>query len=123
VLGRRGGRPVAGCADQVWITLYCALTGDPGSDLDQQIVVVEATDQDPGLPWLVAVDDRAGPDLAVLALSTGAVWLYDLAAEEPYRAPLSGYPGVLTGARLGRWRPRRDRTGHRHRLRPLRPRL
>jgi hypothetical protein len=106
VLGRRSGRPVAGYADFAWITLWCAVTGDPDSDLDQQVVVVEATNPDPGLPWLVAVDDRAGPDLAVLALSTGVVWLYDLTTEEPYRAPLDGYPGRLTAARLGRWRDR-----------------
>lgn len=34
------------------------------------------------------------------------MWCYDLATEAPYCPPLTGYPGALTGARLGRWKDR-----------------
>jgi hypothetical protein len=83
------------------LQIYCAVTGD----LEKYIVLDWEPDGPPGL-GLLALDDRIGPTLALAGRRDGAVGCWDLGTEAAYCPPLTGYPGTLTGARLGR---RRDR--------------
>ncbi|MGY2032223.1 hypothetical protein [Nocardia gipuzkoensis] len=62
---------------------------------------------------LVALDDAAGPSLAVIREHDSVVRCYtgtaDLGNNEmlaPYGAPIMGAPGRVIGGRLGRWRSR-----------------
>ncbi|MGI5233219.1 hypothetical protein [Actinoallomurus sp. CA-142502] len=98
-LGRRDGRPVAAVAEFATdLRIHCAVTGD--------LETYDVLEGEPHGPGLLAVDDRAGPTLAVVARRDGAVWCWDLTTEAAYCPPLTGCPGAPNGARLGRWRDR-----------------
>lgn len=104
-LGRRGGRPVAGYADGALLDLRCAVTGD--LDLLIYLDVLSECDCDCQLaanrcPRLLAVDDRAGLDLALVARHDGAVGCFDLRTEQLREPLLTGHEGELLGAKLGR---------------------
>lgn len=101
-LGRWNGCPVAATYDGILLHVHCAVTGD----LSTQLVLLEPHGD------LLVLDDRAGPPLALIgdpigyppATPHGTIWCYDLDSGDAYCPPLTGYPGTLTGARLGRWR-------------------
>ncbi|GLY91106.1 hypothetical protein [Actinoallomurus iriomotensis] len=99
-LGRCDGRPVAGTLDY-FNNLHIS---DAATDFPERLIPLE----EEGQSWLelLTVDDRAGPALALVLWPDGSVRCYDLAAEAPYCPPLTGCPGVPSGARLGRWRDR-----------------
>jgi hypothetical protein len=97
-LGCYDGRPVAVMLDS---HLYVY---DAATEFLEKVIPL----MDEGRPrrGLLTVDDQAGPSLVLIGWDDGSVRCYDLATEAAYCPPLTGYPGALGGARLGRWRDR-----------------
>jgi len=102
-LGRWAGRPVVAVAEWALLWLYSPVDGDTD---DLVTLENDCPRRCTCGPELFAVDDGAGPPLAVVRQHEGAVWCYDLGTQNPVGPPLTGYPGTATAARLGRLRNR-----------------
>jgi hypothetical protein len=110
-LGRVGGRPVAGYIDELGLDVRCAVTGDQDAAPSLHFYLDEfgACDCPTRIgqcPALLAVDDRAGADLALVARHNGDVGCYDVHTGQLRVPLLTGHEGELLGARLGRIRHR-----------------
>lgn len=106
-LGRVGGRPVAGYVDELGLDLRCAVTGDPDAEPSRNFYLDEIGWCDcPArigqCPKLLAVDDRAGHDLALVARHDNVVGCYDVSTGQLRCPLLTGLQGELLSARLGR---------------------